>query len=216
MKSPLSITSLELGPLQTNCYIVAHDPSKKTVVVDPADDGERIARILGDREWVLERILLTHGHFDHIGGVNDLRMRTGAEVWIHAEDAEMLENAEKNFSSYLGFPCTSQKPDGFLEEDKVITLGPAEIRVLHTPGHSKGSVSFLGDGFVVVGDTLFQGGVGRSDFPGCSAELLLSSIDHKLMILPDETVVYPGHGPSTTIGRERKENPFLVGDQPYI
>lgn len=216
MKNSLRIVGFPLGPLQTNCYIVCEEDSRKAVVVDPADDGQRIWKILQDEEWVLEKILLTHGHIDHIGGVASLKELAGAEVWIHEKDSTMLTNPERNFSAFMGSSYTCQGADSFLEEDQVIGIGDSEIRVLHTPGHSQGSVSFLGNDFVIVGDTLFQGSVGRTDFPGSSTTELLNSIQQKLMVLDDETRVYPGHGPSTTIGQERKENPFLVGNQSYI
>ena len=211
----MRVVGLELGPLQTNCYFVVDEPSGKAIVVDPADDGEGIWQRVWDEGWVLEKILLTHGHYDHIGGVAALKDLSNAEVWIHEKDAAMLENSETNFSSFIGTPYACRS-DGFLEENQSIGVGSSEMRVLHIPGHTPGSTGFLGDGFVIVGDTLFQGSVGRTDFPGSSGTLLLDSIRNKLLILDDGVRVYPGHGPSTTVGRERRDNPFLVGTQPYI
>lgn len=211
----LHIKTIELGPLQTNCYIVVDPNLKKAVVVDPGDEGGRIWRMIQEEGWILEKILITHGHYDHIGGVASLKKASGAEVWIHEIDSEMLENPEKNFSFFMGSSYACQC-DGFLKENQTIPVGSSELRVLHTPGHTQGSVSFLGNGFVIVGDTLFNNSVGRTDFPGSSGSVLLDSIRNKLLVLDDTTMVYPGHGPSTTIGDERKGNPFLVGDQPYI
>ncbi len=216
MEGSLTIESMELGELQTNCYLIAENQSSKAVVIDPADEGDRIVQMIQQREWILEKILLTHGHYDHIGGLNTLREKADVEVWIHRADAEMLVDAVKNLSLFVGSAYTSREADGFLIEGEIITIGSTEMEVLHTPGHTQGSVSFLGSGFVVVGDTLFQGSIGRTDFPGSSSEALIDSIRQKLLILPGETKVYPGHGPQTTIDAERRGNPFLVGTQSYI
>lgn len=216
MEGSIIIESMKLGNLQTNCYIVAEQYSQKAVVIDPADEGDLIYRTLRERGWSLEKILLTHGHIDHIFGLNNLREQADAEVWIHQADSDMLADPVKNLSLFMGNAYTSREADGFLVEGEMIAFGSAEIEVIHTPGHTQGSVGFFGDGFVIVGDTLFRGSVGRTDFPGSSAEALIDSIRQKLLILPDETQVYPGHGPQTTIDEERRSNPFLAGTQSYI
>ncbi len=216
MEGLFEVVSMELGNLQTNCYIIAEKSSQKAVVIDPADEGERIYQLIEERGWMLEKIVLTHGHFDHIRGLNALKQRNAVEVLIHQADSDMLTNAEKNFSLFLGNPFTTDKADGFLKEGETIKIGSLELGVIHTPGHTPGSVCFLGDGLAVVGDTLFRSSIGRTDLPGSSTEQLLRSIRQSLLVLSDETRVYPGHGPQTTIGIERRGNPFLVGTQSYI
>jgi len=206
----LKIMVLELGPLQTNCYILADEYSSNAVVIDPGYEGRKVGEIIQNNNWNLEKILLTHGHFDHIGGVNFLQSFTKADVWIHPNDECMLSDPDKNFSAHWGTPYQVQKPYCQLQDGINIRLGREKIEVLHTPGHSHGSVAFMCDNFVIVGDTLFNGSVGRTDFPGSSHKQLISSIQKKLLVLSDELIVYPGHGPSTTIGKEKNENPFLA------
>jgi len=210
MNNHLQIETLLLGPLNTNCYILSDGETRSAVVIDPADDGQLIYNHLTKNNLILVKILLTHGHYDHIGGIVSLKSLSNAPIFIHSLDAEMLTNPEKNFSVFIGTPYKSPEPDGFLNDGELITVGKKQVRVFHTPGHSQGSVSFACDGFVIVGDTLFNGSVGRTDFPGSSFDILIQSIQSKLLTLPDDTIAYPGHGPETTIGKERKGNPFFV------
>ncbi len=208
----LVIRCFACGPLETNTYVLV-DPDRKTcILVDPAEPGGAVERFLDQERLTLERILLTHGHFDHIAGVSDFRSRRSAPVWIHPADAEMLIRPEANLSLFLGLDIRTEKADGFLEDGDLIPFGSGDgLRVIHTPGHTAGGVCFAGGGFVLVGDTLFRGSVGRTDFTGSSERALMRSIRDGLMILEDPTRVYPGHGETTEIGFERNHNPFLSG-----
>jgi len=206
----VEIDTLELGPLGTNCYILYDKESGEAVVIDPADDAERIWQGIVGKGLELKRILLTHAHFDHIGGVAELKEKSGADICIHSDDAQMLINPERNFSLYTGRIVRCPEANIFIDDGDSFMIGGFTIKMVHTPGHTPGGMSFLGDGFVIVGDTLFRGSIGRTDLPGSSFELLIDSIKKKLMILDDEVRVLPGHGPETTIGQEREENPFLA------
>ena len=184
---------LIVGPYQANCYILAHKETKECLVIDPGGDVHRIVGEVNRNELKVVYILITHGHIDHIGGAEELRRITKAPVWIHPLDASGL-----NF-----------KPDGNLYDGQKIDLGTYRISVLHTPGHSPGGVCFHAPGAVFTGDTLFAGSVGRTDFPGGDHHRLIEGVVKKVFPLGDELRVYPGHGPASTIGRERSANPFF-------
>ncbi len=216
MSDTLKIYTLTLGLLQTNCYIAVDDRAKKGVVIDPADDGDYIVQFIRNHHLEVHQILLTHGHFDHVGGIGTIKNELGAEIWIHEKDAPMLENPGQNLSFLMEGGGLSHRADGFLEEGQSIEYGSGQLKVIHTPGHTPGGVSFIGDHFVFVGDTLFRNSVGRSDFPYSSGTQLIESIQKKLYILDDDFIVYPGHGPETTIGRERSKNPFVSQDRSSV
>lgn len=203
------IESRALGAMGANCYLISCPETKKAVVIDPGAEGKSIHRWILEKGYHVEYILLTHGHLDHIGAVDELRDAFGAKVGIHALDAEMLTSGQKNLSAYMGSSIEMKPADVLLEDGQTLTIGKIAIKVIATPGHTLGSVSFLTSEGLISGDTLFDGSIGRSDFPGGSMQQLLDSIKQKLLVLPEETRVYPGHGDATTIGREKRINPFL-------
>ncbi len=201
---------LELGPFATNCYIVGSESNKEGMIIDPGDGAEQILSSIKDSKLDIKIIALTHGHFDHIGALEKLKEVTGADLVIHTDDAYFLQ--QRPLEAVLGFSYPdTPPPDRLLNGGDSIDVGDLHFSVLHTPGHSPGGICLLGQGMVFSGDTLFNFGIGRTDFPGGDHNQLLNSIHTKLMVLPDDTAVYPGHGPDTTIGTERQGNPFLRG-----
>lgn len=211
----LTVYTLTLGPLETNCYLLAQTDSGAALCIDPAAEAHVIINAVSEHNLRVEAIALTHGHGDHIAAVSALRAGWEVPVWIHSEDAAMLTNSERNLSAMTGLSVTAPPADSLFEDGDSITFGGTSVSVLHTPGHTRGGVSFYVDRrldgvpMLFSGDTLFCGGVGRYDLPGGSWETLQRSIREKLYTLPDDTVVYPGHGPATTIGREKRLNQYV-------
>ncbi|MBL7074297.1 MBL fold metallo-hydrolase [candidate division KSB1 bacterium] len=200
---------LEVGPLVTNCYIIGCEETKEGAVVDPGGDEERILARVEALGINIKYIVNTHGHSDHITGNRKVKEATGARLLIHPKDAGMLTSSIKNFSVFFGHPLRSPRADGHLKEGDIFTVGSLLFKVFNTPGHSKGSICLYHDNLVLVGDTLFWRSIGRTDFPGGSYKTLIVSIKEKLLILPDQTRVLPGHGPETVIGEEKLFNTFL-------
>jgi hydroxyacylglutathione hydrolase len=202
------IRSMPVGPLQANCYIVGCDQTRQAAVIDPGGDADRILMALAKEKLTLTAIIDTHGHFDHVGGNQPLKSASGAPLMIHALDAPMLGEMVRSASAWGLKVEQSPQPDRLLDEGDTVAVGDLQLKVLHTPGHTPGGISLYVDSAVFVGDTLFAGSIGRTDFPGGDFDTLIASIKQKLFVLPDDTAVYTGHMQATTIGREKKSNPF--------
>lgn len=202
---------LPVGMLQCNCSIFGDEQSHEAIVVDPGDNIDEILAILGKHALRVKEIVITHAHIDHIGGAAKLKAATGAPVLMNANDQELYDHLDVQ-ASWLGMePPTRTAIDESARDGDVLTLGPAEFRVLYTPGHTQGSISLWvpAENKLIAGDTLFRDSIGRTDLPGGNPRQILRSIEDKLLQLPEETVVVPGHGANTTIGREKERNPFL-------
>ena len=202
------IHSLVVGRLQTNCFIV--QSQAEAIIVDPGDEPERILRFIKDINATPTRIVATHTHFDHVLGVDGVRKATKTPFMIHRDDLPMLESMQSRVRQFMGFEVPPPpKVDGYVKDGELLKLGDETIRVLHTPGHSPGSISLAGDGYVLTGDALFNQSIGRTDLTGGDLKTLIRSIKDQLFKLDDDTIVYPGHGPETTIGDEELANPFV-------
>jgi len=182
--------------------------TRSAILIDPGSDAAAILSVISEHNLQLELIVNTHAHIDHIGANSDLKEKTSAPLCIHSADADMLVNPQENLSFFIGVPVSSPAPDRLLADGDTLEAGTLHLKVMHTPGHSPGSICLLGDGCIFTGDLLFAGGIGRYDFPGSSYTVLMDSLQ-KVMALDDDLLVYPGHGPTTTIGNERRMNPFL-------
>jgi glyoxylase-like metal-dependent hydrolase (beta-lactamase superfamily II) len=204
---------LPVGMLQCNCSVLGDEASREAMVVDPGDDIEDILEILKRHGLTVKAIVITHAHIDHIGGAARLKQATGAPVYMNLADAE-LERMLDAQAAWLGMqPVERVDIDVPARDGDTLTVGLTEVNVLHTPGHTQGSISLWlpGENKVLAGDTLFRDGIGRTDLPGGDGSQILRSIHEKLLTLPEETLVFPGHGPGTTIGREKRFNSFLQG-----
>ena len=210
----LEVLSLPNGAFQENCFIVADRDAAAAVLVDPGEEADRFLRTLADEDLTLTAVWLTHAHIDHVLGVRRVVDQTGVSVWLHPDDRRLYDGAAAQ-GAWFGIKADPPPtPDHELAHGDHVRVGDLEFEVRHVPGHSPGSVAFVGHGVALVGDALFAGSVGRVDLPGGDGATLLRSIREQLLILPDDTVVYSGHGPETTIGRERTSNPFLTGAFP--
>ena len=207
----MEVVKKSLGQMGTNCYLVWDEKTLEAAVIDPGFEDQRINDIISENKLKVKYILLTHGHFDHLGGVNQIKQLTAAKVLIHENDADCLLDPRRNLSVLAGMSMVLEPADGFLKENETIALGTVVIRVIHTPGHSKGGVCLLAEDQLFAGDTLFNTSIGRTDFADGDLKELLNGIESKLFILDDATIVLPGHGENTTIGYEKMNNPFLKG-----
>ncbi|MDP2931169.1 MAG: MBL fold metallo-hydrolase [Chloroflexota bacterium] len=204
------IKTLVVGPFDTNCYVVGAEATKSGMIIDPGAEAKDILKMVKDAKIDIKLIVLTHGHIDHVGALKEVKEATGAPVAMHKAESEALRGQYRSLGEQFGLDYPAPPaPDRLLEEGDSLDTDGLHFAVLHTPGHTPGGICLLGEGVVFTGDTLFQFSIGRTDFPGGSYDQLMQAIHNKLMPLPDGTIVYPGHGPKTTIGAERMSNPFL-------
>lgn len=203
------VERIVVGPLQVNCFILACPQTLEAAVIDPGAEGERITAALQRLGATAKLVINTHGHFDHIGANHLLVEQTGAELLIHRGDLALLDKAEQHAALYGLSVSASAPPSRMLDGGETLTLGSLEVKVLATPGHSPGGISLYVDGHVFTGDALFAGSIGRTDLPGGDLDQLLTAIRDQLLVLPEDTLVHPGHGPDSSIGREKRSNPFL-------
>jgi len=209
MEESVIIKSLPVGPIMANCYILGCKDTSAAIVIDPGDDVDKILLVLAEAKLKVKYIVDTHGHFDHVGGNRKLKEATGADLLIHADDLPMLNHLQDAAASFGLSSDNSPPPDRLLADGDSISCGSITLQVLHTPGHSPGGISLFTPGSVFVGDTLFAGSIGRTDLPGGNFDVLKTSIHNKLFVLPDDVTVYPGHMGTTTIGQEKRHNPFV-------
>ncbi|MDP1853380.1 MAG: MBL fold metallo-hydrolase [Candidatus Omnitrophota bacterium] len=207
LNNNLTLKTIVVGPMAVNCYIVSDKSTKNAFIVDPGDDFGDINRYLDSNKLRPQFIIHTHGHYDHIGADSDFNL----PIYIHKLDRDCLSDAQKNLSGFFGYPFKlTEKQINTLEDGSEIKFGDSVLKIIHIPGHTAGGIGILLDEALFSGDTLFAFGIGRTDFPGASGDLLISSIREKLFKLADNIVVYPGHGEPTTIGKEKEGNPFLM------
>jgi glyoxylase-like metal-dependent hydrolase (beta-lactamase superfamily II) len=195
----LDIVQLPLGAYQTNCYLAAREGASDAIVVDPGDSPEVVLAALAERGWTAGAVLVTHGHFDHLGAVHGVAEASGSEVWMPRDEADDLRT----------LPAAPHEPDHLLDGGETVSVAGIDFETTAVPGHSPASIAFHADGHLFSGDVLFSGSVGRTDFAGGDMATLVASIARLMQAYPPDTVVLPGHGPATTLGRERAQNPFL-------
>lgn len=210
-KKELKIGRIVLGMCQTNCYFLFREGEGNAILIDPADQGKKLYEKLKEKGFTVEAILLTHGHFDHMMGAEELRKLSGAKIYAPEADKVLLQDPYVNVSANWAEPCTLDA-DEYIKDGQELCFGDKKCKMIETPGHTVGSCCFYfeEDGILISGDTLFQESVGRTDLPTGSMSKLNRSLKEKLMVLPDEVKVYPGHGGSTSIGYEKQYNPFCV------
>lgn len=202
------VEKIVVGALATNCYIIAPGANSEAAVIDPGDDADEIDRRLQQLNLELKLIVNTHGHYDHIGADSELARKKKIPIYIHPEDMNMLNDPAANLSLLWGGQFETVENVKELVDGQVLEVGELELKCIHTPGHTAGSISVLVQGKLFTGDLLFNGSVGRTDFPGSSYEALLRSLQ-RIAVLSEDTLIYPGHGPSTILGEEKANNPFF-------
>lgn len=205
----MKLIRIQAGIYAVNCYIIYSEDTNEGIIVDPGGDVDDILDYVRENNLNIKYLVLTHGHADHIGGLKGLKEALGAIIAIHEDDVDMLKDADKNLSFVMAMGKVELEPDLLLREGDILEFGNEKAKVIHTPGHTRGSICLEINDVIISGDTLFAGSIGRTDLYGGDYDTLINSIKDKLMTYPDETKVYPGHGSPTTIGRERKYNPFL-------
>ena len=205
----IKIGRMVIGSYGTNCYLIYREGGKEAIFIDPADHGQQINQKVLEKGFQISAILLTHAHFDHMWGANDLRKASGAKLYALDAEQVLCESAQANVSEWAGRAATV-KPNTYFKDGEEVTLAGITFKVIATPGHTAGSCCYYFEeaGFLVCGDTIFEESVGRTDFPTGSSSQLIRSIKEKIFTLPDDTVLYPGHGDSTTVEHEKKYNPF--------
>ncbi len=208
------VTTLEVGAFLVNCYLYGDDVTGDAVIIDPGDEADRIIEAVTRRSLAPRAILLTHGHLDHIGAVAALKDEYGIPLLIGRGEEVLLNNPVANGSAAFGSPMTAPSADRLLADDDLVVFGAIALRVLATPGHSPAGICYLDEanGWLFCGDTLFKQSIGRTDLYGASLEELMKSIQTRILSLPDSVTCFPGHGPRTTVGAERVNNPFLTGE----
>ncbi len=204
----MQVIKITTRPMMSNTYVFFKEGERQAIVVDPAFEGDRIIRCLEEEELTCQAILLTHGHFDHIAAVDELRDKYGALAYIHQLDADMLGDPEKNAGGLMGMQLKIKPADRLVQDRDVLHLAGLDIVVLHTPGHTPGSACYIVEGCIFTGDTLFAASIGRTDFPGGSMEQMMASLE-KLRNLQGDYIVYPGHMESSSLAHERENNPYM-------
>ncbi len=202
------IKRLVVGPLENNCFIIEDEKTREALVIDPGDEPDRILDLIVDKNLKLKYIVCTHAHFDHVGAIPELKNATSAKIVIHQDELDIYQHTKEQAAALWGYELDPlPDPDIFVSEGAILEIGDIKFEIIHTPGHSPGGICLYGEGIAITGDTLFAGTVGRTDLFGGDIEKLKRSFK-KLMALPDEIRVLPGHGPQSTIGKERAENFF--------
>ncbi|HEX21485.1 MAG TPA: MBL fold metallo-hydrolase [Actinobacteria bacterium] len=203
------IETISVGPLETNCYVVAAGAGTSAAVIDPGDDVDKILKVVNGNGLKVTHIINTHGHYDHIGADSALAATTGAKIYIHSLDASMIKDPQSNLSLFLNSDYEMNDEVVKISDGEELVVGGLKLKIIHTPGHTPGGISLFLHGRLFVGDLIFSGSVGRTDLEGGDFSALMSSISKIILEYPDDTIIYPGHGPATTIGAEKQNNPYI-------